>query len=251
MSERDFFIGWDKPAPATRRAFLGWAVSGALASGGLAAAFGARSVPAGDGAWDQAAVQTFEGVATAEPYPMLRTLAPDGEVRILLLGSQGKCGVATRIAALEGQRVRLRGSLVQRGRRGLIALANEDWMTPLGGRADPRLLNPPLRLLGSAALRGEILDAKCWLGAMRPGHGKPHKACARLCIRSGVPPAFFPFKRQDKAQPPLLLVSSQDRSAKDIVLPLVGDPVLARGDILMLGDFPMFRLAGVQSLRSA
>ena len=32
--------------------------------------------------------------------------------------------------------------------------------------------------LGEATYRGEILDSKCWFGAMQPGQGKPHKSCA-------------------------------------------------------------------------
>jgi len=37
---------------------------------------------------------------------------------------------------------------------------------------------------------GEIIDPKCWLGAMKPGSGLVHKACAELCIRGGIPPFF-------------------------------------------------------------
>ena len=56
---------------------------------------------------------------------------------------------------------------------------------------DPALALPALEPLGEVDLVGEILDSKCWFGAMRPSQGKPHKACASLCIRGGIPPAFF------------------------------------------------------------
>lgn len=39
-------------------------------------------------------------------------------------------------------------------------------------------------------LRGEVMDAKCWLGVMRPGQGKTHRACATLCLIGGIPPLF-------------------------------------------------------------
>jgi hypothetical protein len=34
---------------------------------------------------------------------------------------------------------------------------------------------------------GEVVDAKCYLGAMKPGDGKSHKACATLCVTNGIP----------------------------------------------------------------
>src|SRR5690349_19376703 len=55
-------------------------------------------------------------------------------------------------------------------------------LCPLSSRA--RSLKEPV------SLRGEIVDSKCFLGAMRPGNGKTHKACAMLCIAGGVPPMF-------------------------------------------------------------
>ena len=40
-------------------------------------------------------------------------------------------------------------------------------------------------------LVGEIVDTKCYLGAMKPGRGKPHRDCASLCIRGGIPAALL------------------------------------------------------------
>ena len=37
---------------------------------------------------------------------------------------------------------------------------------------------------------GEICDGKCETGAMRPGNGLAHRACAILCLAGGVPPVF-------------------------------------------------------------
>ena len=36
--------------------------------------------------------------------------------------------------------------------------------------------------LGRWRLAGEICDGKCYAGAMRPGRGLAHKACANLCL---------------------------------------------------------------------
>ena len=44
--------------------------------------------------------------------------------------------------------------------------------------------------LGRWKLTGEICDGKCLAGAMRPGRGLAHRACANLCLVGGVPPVF-------------------------------------------------------------
>src|SRR6185503_8254111 len=41
------------------------------------------------------------------------------------------------------------------------------------------------------AIRGEVVDSKCFLGVMVPGSGKTHKDCASLCVRGGIPPAVY------------------------------------------------------------
>jgi len=41
--------------------------------------------------------------------------------------------------------------------------------------------------IGRITLRGEIVDAKCFFGVMRPALGKVHRACAIRCLSGGVP----------------------------------------------------------------
>ena len=44
------------------------------------------------------------------------------------------------------------------------------------------------RPLGSLQIEGEIVDIKCWLGRMKPGDGRTHRACGQFCIQGGIPP---------------------------------------------------------------
>lgn len=239
----DFFIGWAMPSKRTRRDFLALAAAATAVGGAAALGLGAASTPPGDGQWDGADVRSFAGMVSINPYPTLRTLDDFGQPRTYLLGSQAKCGVGARLAAFAGQSVRLRGSLVQRGKHGLIALADgPDWMEALQGAIDPRLAIPADTPLEAMSLEGEILDAKCWYGAMRPGHGKPHKACAALCIRSGLPPAFFAFRRDARLHP-VLLTDAAGGSANSLVLPYVGEAVRVRGLLVQRGDILLLRLA--------
>ncbi|MDE0594963.1 MAG: hypothetical protein OSB65_06930 [Roseibacillus sp.] len=42
-------------------------------------------------------------------------------------------------------------------------------------------------ILGETTLKGEIMNAKCYLGGMNPGNLKAHRACAIHCIQGGIP----------------------------------------------------------------
>ena len=85
-------------------------------------------------------------------------------------------------------------------------------------------------------LAGEILDAKCWFGAMRPGYGKTHKACAALCARGGLPLAFCQLDVcGDGAEAPLLL-DQYGRPFGREVLPHIADPVVLNGRLIEAGD---------------
>ncbi len=239
----NFFIGWDMPSPRTRRSFLGLAAAATIVGAGGALVLGAASMAPGDGVWNLDDVRSFVGVVSINPYPVIRTLGEDQRPRTYLLASQGKCGVGPRLQAYAERPVRLRGSLIQRGPHGMVAIADgPSWMLPLQGAIDPLLDTPADMALESVSLEGEILDAKCWYGAMRPGHGKPHKACATLCIRSGLPPAFFAFGRDARLHP-VILTDAAGGTAKSQILPYIGEAVRVRGLLVQRGDLLFLRLA--------
>ncbi len=237
-NDAGFFIGWasDMPPP-DRRFFLRTGLVLTTAAAALGGGLAALQRPPGTGSWDQDDVREWRGIATVEPYAMLRThdLNAQGP-RTALLSCLGKCGVAARIGSLAGQSVVVTGSLIQRGPHAMIAVDEVgDWI-----RADtPALPDPGLRFaapeaLGEVRLTGEILDSKCWFGAMRPSEGLVHKACASLCIRGGLPPAFF--ARGPGPQGALLIMTSGGRAFGPELLPLVADPVQLSGRVFRRGD---------------
>ncbi len=241
MSARDdesFFIGWADTPPADRRFFLRAGLCLTVAAGGLGWGLAALQQPPGRGSWDQNAVREWRGVVSAQPYAMLRTheLAPGAGPRTALLSCLGKCGVAARIGALAGLPVVVTGSLIQRGRNAMIAVDEVgDWIRRDDtATADATLRLPERQPLGEISLVGEILDSKCWFGAMRPSSGKVHKACASLCIRGGIPPAFF--ARGPGQQGALMIMSSGAGAYGPELLSLVGDPVHVSGGVFRQGD---------------
>lgn len=250
QQDEPFFIGWaDQPA-ADRRFFmrmgLGFAASAATLGFGLAA----LQMAPGTGRWDPDAVRDWRGIVTAKPYPMLLTLDLDGQPRTVLLSCLGKCGVLPQIDALVGRAVLIRGSLIQRGKHSMIAVDEEaEWI-----RHDPEtsvassLTFETAQALGAFKGTGEVLDSKCWFGAMRPSSGKVHKACASLCIRGGIPPAFFTRSPQQTEQ--LMIMTDRGRPYGPDLLELVADPVNVVGQLFKMGDLLVLDapLAGLQRL---
>lgn len=187
-----FFVGYISRVPRPLAAFLGLIAAAFVGSmAGLALAIGASVNDPGDGrfAFDEGQ-QELTGTLTARPYPVLHIGPADSRrVRSVLLVGQGKRGVIGEAAALDGQAVDASGVML---RRGTIA------MLQVGGRIGLRAaentgIAPPAPApvsLGRWRLTGEICDGKCYAGAMRPGRGLAHKACANLCLIGGTPPVF-------------------------------------------------------------
>lgn len=238
----DVFIGWAN-APVADRRFLLMALPllGLSAAGGAFQLARAMGDP-GAGRWDTGAVTRVTGVLAATPYPMLYVEdagSPFG-IRTVLLVAQGKCTSGLDLAAAENRAVTASGVLIERGGRRMleVPLMLEKWLEP----SAIAVKLPPLQVepLGRATLAGEIMDSKCFFGVMRPSGGKSHKACASLCIRGGIPPSFW-ARRQDGKESVLLMTDASGAAHGEAILPLVGEPVAAQGEIVRVGDIVQFR----------
>ena len=186
-----FFIGY-LPVPTGLRLFLlGVAafVVGAFAA--LAMVIGTSHDDPGQAAFHfDWGPQTLIGVLQAKPYPVLYVVKGSERIpagRAVLLAGEGKTGVETRAAALDGKMVQLKGIALRRG--------DLDGLQVFGGDEDfiaTQLEAPAIenKALGRWKLAGEICDGKCLAGAMLPGRGISHRGCANLCLIGGAPPVF-------------------------------------------------------------
>lgn len=253
MSPRDkpdrdepFFVGW-APTNKVDRRFLLFASLGLIAVGvGAGALVAAEQLPPGDGMWNPDDEKDWAGLLVRDPYPMLRTRAIDGTVRTAFVVSSSKRGVQQRLGDFSGPAV-VRGSLIARGKNAMIAATDEaNWLRPANAQETAQIgdgltdWQPAER--GSVVYRGEILDSKCWFGAMRPGQGKPHKACASLCIRGGLPPVFCPGDTCGSGKSIPLLTDGNGRPHGLDLIPFVADPVMAAGRMVQIGDVTEFRV---------
>lgn len=239
MSQDEFFVGWAETPKRDRRFFLGAGLGLLAGTAAMGAGVAFLQNPPGSGQWATGEVRDWHGVATAEPYAMLRTRDLDGAPRTALLGCQGKCGVSARIGALAGKPVIVKGSLIQRGPHAMIAVVDgmdwirEDTGDASGTRTEGLSFPTPGRVM-DISLRGEILDSKCWFGAMRPSEGKVHKSCASLCIRGGIPPAFY--VKDAREQSALLIMTSDGLGHDHDLLEYVAEAVSITGEVRRFGD---------------
>lgn len=238
----DFFVGYGERAPDADRRFLrtlvplllvlGLAVAGTLASQ-------SRDPGAGTWAWDEE--RSWEGVLRIDPYP--RLVLDDG--RTALVVAVGKLAIGTRAEGLADRRVRLSGTWLERDGELMIELADGDGaLDAVGGPVHPAAPLPDPVIL---ELVGEILDSKCHLGAMKPGDGKTHKACATLCLDGGIPPVLGTWDADGRASY-WLLTDADGGPANALVRDVVGEPVRIRGRQLVRDGQGLVQVLAVQRL---
>lgn len=238
MSRDDsFYIGWEETAqPAFGRRARLCAVLLLVLAPVVAVLLAASQDPFDDATFEFGEVQDFEGVVRLVPYPVLEVSTPEGDLEgHWLLVAFGKHGAGPQVADFADRRVRLRGTLVYRGDgpgpnlRTMVEVeaGSVEVVEDAGVEKRPRSL-------GRFTLRGEIVDSKCWLGVMKPGQGKAHRACASLCIRGGIPPMLA--LGEDEDVPNLLLLGSDGEAINDEILHVVAEPVEISGDIFVEED---------------
>jgi hypothetical protein len=194
MSRKDeapFFIGYLDPPRALRPFLIAVAVFLVLGFAGAGLLLGAvQEEPEAAAFRFDWGPQTLEGVLRLDPYPTL--FVTEGTERVaagttVMLAGVGKTGVQERTTFLNGRRVRASGIILKRGELDMMQVSGgEASLAALPGYG-PAVPGEPL---GRWRLAGEICDGKCLAGAMRPGQGPAHKACANLCLVGGIPPVF-------------------------------------------------------------
>jgi hypothetical protein len=107
--------------------------------------------------------------------------------------------------------------------------------------------SPASETLFTQTLAGEIVDSKCYLGVMNPGHTKPHRECASLCIRGGIPPLFV-VKDAEGHSVNLWLVSETGEPVNQQVLDFVAEPIQITGQVKRSGD-QLYLYANPQTFR--
>jgi len=238
MAEPGFYIGYLPAAPPATARFIRRIVVGLLVSGPVLASLwvGAQG-RFSDGVFEFGTPRRLSGRLEPKPAPSLVVSRPGDGVSRYLLVSEGKHGASDLLERWAGKRVSLRGTLIFLHRHTMVEVVAgsiENWhgLDPGPG--------PGVEELGEVTLTGEIVDAKCYYGVMKPGNLKPHRACAARCISGGVPPILVVRDRSGHARH-LLLVGKNGEPVNAEVLAMVAEPVQITGELERTGGLLVLR----------
>lgn len=243
MAEQDFFVGYQPEMPRDLGSYLRPRIAALLVLVGLLAAGLALSQqPYGASTFEFGVETELEGRLEVEPVPLLVVERPAGGGQSLyLLTVFGKRDARPVVEPHEGRRVRLRGALIHRDDQVMVEVV-PDSIELLEGAASP---GREVLALGEVTLEGEVVDSKCFLGVMNPGSTKPHRACATLCIRGGVPPVLL--VRDEAGGARYLLLTDAEGGALNewlVEQQLVAEPVRVRGQLERRGSLEVLRVEG-------
>lgn len=231
--QQGFFVGYYKKVP--REIALFCIGVGAFLVGAFAAlSFGLAYNTDDPVAASYTTGVRVSGVYLAEPYPMLWT-SPDPDDpsgHALLLAGEGKSGAQAAGRGHEGQAVIVTGALLKRGTIDMLVVDSLAAETS----APAEVAVPALVPLGRWRAGGEICDGKCKAGAMKPGAGLAHKACANLCIQGGLPPIFVTVEPIAGSNFLVLASESGGPLADGSWTDLVARPAVLEGAVERRGD---------------
>ncbi len=236
-----FFVGYFKKVPSEIRNFAllaGVGVVSWLAMMALLLPLG--TIDPGSGRYaDDLRGGTLTGVIDKLPYPILRVPAADGlPARAILLGGQTKVGAQDRVA-LDTPMIDVRGVFVRRGDIEMLLIGGNG-ATPSAGPL-PDFKPAGAKNLGRWRLTGEICDGKCYGGAMKPGRGLAHKACANLCITEGLPPVLV-MELPVEGSSVVLLAAGDGGPMPGALLHLTAVPIQLEGRLERRDDLLIFRI---------
>lgn len=233
-----FFVGW-MGLPRGLGPFVA-AVIGAIAAIDvvLAALVFSAQPPRHTGFWGDGE-EAFEGVLVTRPYPLVRVPASAGHpARAILLADEWKFGLPLGPEFKDGQWVRVQGYAIRR--RDVTVVQVDAKLQILSAGGGPAM--PALRDRGTETLTGEIVDSKCWTGAMNPGDGKAHKGCGALCLLGGIP-ALFISRTAAGAMHWYVLADPKGDTLGEGIRDRVGEPLTLTGSVSDAADLHEFRVA--------
>jgi nitrite reductase/ring-hydroxylating ferredoxin subunit/DMSO/TMAO reductase YedYZ heme-binding membrane subunit len=233
-----FYVGYAGRAPGPTARFVRHAIVAILVLAvGLDVGFAVNQRSYDASGFEFGTLTTVEGTVRTKPYPLIEVPRPGpaGSVSRYLLAAQGKHGAVLATAGQDGKTLRIRGSFAYRDNLALLEIADLEARPPLAAHRP----EAPVKDHGSWQLTGEIVDSKCYIGVMNPGHGKTHRGCAARCLSGGLTPLFVVAGRDDL---PFELVLTTDRGDP---FPdagrAAGKPVALTGRILQQGDLWLLR----------
>ncbi|WP_338867826.1 hypothetical protein WBJ53_15895 [Spirosoma sp. SC4-14] len=254
MSNDEFYIGYQPNAPAGIARSMRLIV-GILLTDLLLIAFALTRFEQGfsTSQFEYGTLTEVEGQLLRSPVPTLRVLLgkdANGQnvyksillVNFLKFGAESLLQAYTQKGVSESESlVRLSGTLLYYDGLTVLELTDQEQsLLSIKKTASPL---PPLQktILGTVKLTGEIVDPKCYFGAMKPGESKPHRDCAIRCISGGIPPVFV-LKNQEGVATYLFLTDQQGHAINDRILKFVAVPIQVSGTLQRINEWMVLQI---------
>jgi nitrite reductase/ring-hydroxylating ferredoxin subunit len=198
----------------------------------------------------EAGKKEYSGQLILQPFPALRTVVKkdiygNPVVKTYPLINAWKCGADSLLKKIAGSPtavvdVTLKGDILTRDSVEEIVLNY--------GAASIRVTNQAsaldkLKITGGkdTVLSGEIIDPKCYFGAMNPGEGKPHRSCAIRCIEGGIMP-MITWKGSDGKMNYAVLLGENGQSLNTLIAYAVAEPVRLTGKLFTLDNWNLLQV---------
>ncbi|MEM7358685.1 MAG: hypothetical protein AAF431_06300 [Pseudomonadota bacterium] len=234
---REFFVGYLPMPDGLKSFYKNLALILLLLGAGFAFWASSSQQSAGEGQWLLAEEKTYQGYLSHQPYPVLHTSGDNSES--IMLVSLGKHSSALLTESLDGQEVKVSGVPIERGGWKLLEVANMDDVEVVDANPEFKNNSEPL---GEVTLSGQIMDSKCFMGVMKPGEGKVHRACAAMCIAGGIPPMLV-VDQTNGNRYGYILIGPDGQGAADMVIEDIAVPVTVFGSLERRGDLTYLRIA--------
>ena len=239
MSDQEYYIGWNDRIPdRNKKALKRLLIPTFVLIPVIAFVLVYFTKPFTDHTFELGTIKEFTGIYFEKPFPVLfldeKQVPKEFNPHAMLVGygKSGAIGIIRSIeryqGALSGKKIKIHGTLIYGDGRILIELTKKE-NSLLNILEHKQKHNRTSSQSKKAELQGEILDPKCWFGAMKPAEGKVHKSCAIRCISGGIPPVF---RTNDGGKNTYYVLKGEN--GEDInkeILQYIGESVLISGKI--------------------
>jgi len=240
-STTPFFIGWSNTNHPSILQFVNRFAFGLFALGLLVSiGFTSQIRHIAHSSFDYDHLKDIKGQLISFPFPGIRTISGKDRngspiIKTYPLVNDSKFGANGIVASMkkkfdsEKYTTLVNGAVIERGNTTAMELSN-GFSSVKMLLQENKIPKAALVKLGDSSLIGEIIDTKCYLGAMNPGEGKPHRSCAILCIGGGIMP-MVSFRGRDGKMDYAMLLGPNGETINKEVLKYVAEPVLIMGKL--------------------
>ena len=237
-SQENFYIGWlgniDIPTSKALKRFVFPTI---LISFLFLISFTFSQTKIADSEYRYDEIAEYTGIVSNTPFPHIlftgsKDVFGNPKKEVLPLVNAWKFGADTLISKWcrknSNCSATIKGTIISRDGVNAMELSDEENSFSLAKM--PFIdIESNLKLIGKVSLKGEIVDPKCYLGAMNPGEGKPHRSCAIRCISGGIMPMVTYLENNEMKYAVLLGIDGEKINSK--LLDFVAEPVQIDGTL--------------------